>query len=537
MDYSSDILKYEEQITLQLRTLYRDYGYSQYRMSKFEEYELYASNRAFLPSGEILTFTGVDGRLMALRPDVTLSIVKSAKDTDETLKVYYNENVYRSDGVEFKEQMQVGLECIGSVDVELTGEVLLLAKRSLDILSDRSRLDISHMGCLSGLLTGEKMTPSLQNEIVKCISEKNISELESLCREYKLSDKFNDGVKTLAKLYGSYDDVVDELNCICINDEMKKALTELSDLNIVMKKSGFTEGINIDFSIINDISYYNGIIFQGYIEGIPNRVLSGGRYDELLRKFGKKSEAIGFAVYLDLLENSQPPEKPEPESAAESETDNNMIGIALPKGRLGEKAYAIFENAGYGCPGIREESRKLVFENPETGVRYFWVKPSDVAIYVERGVADIGIAGKDILLEYSPEVYELLDLGIGKCNMSVSAEKGFDPENRTKTLRVATKFPNIARTHYRKHGREIDVIELNGSIELAPILGLSDVIVDIVETGQTLLENEMEPIEKITDISARLVSNKVSYKFKHKKIDALVKTISEQLAEATENKD
>ena len=206
-----------------------------------------------------------------------------------------------------------------------------------------------------------------------------------------------------------------------------------------------------------------------------------------------------------------------------------MINIALPKGRLGEKAYAIFEASEYGCPDIYEESRRLVFENPDNGVRYFWVKPADVSIYVERGVADAGVAGKDILLEYAPDVYELLDLGIGKCRMCVAAKKGFLPDDCDRTLRVATKFAAVARDHYGKQGRDIDVIKLNGSIELAPLLGLSDVIVDIVETGSTLRENNLEVIEPIVDISARLISNKVSYKFNHEAISALCRKIAENL--------
>ena len=202
-----------------------------------------------------------------------------------------------------------------------------------------------------------------------------------------------------------------------------------------------------------------------------------------------------------------------------------MINVALPKGRLGEKANAMFEAAGYECPSIKEESRKLIFENPEKGVRYFWVKPSDVVIYVERGAADIGIAGKDIILEYTPDIYELLDLGMGKCRMAVAAKKDF-VDRRDRTLRVATKFPNIARSYYNKQSREIDIIHLNGSIELAPILGLSDVIVDIVETGKTLYENDLEPIETIMPISARLISNKSSFKFKQEAIEKIVSALS-----------
>ncbi len=205
-----------------------------------------------------------------------------------------------------------------------------------------------------------------------------------------------------------------------------------------------------------------------------------------------------------------------------------MLNVALPKGRLGEKVYAMFEKAGFECPSIKENNRKLIFENEEVGVRYFWVKPSDVAIYVERGAADIGVAGKDILLEYEPDIYELLDLDIGKCRMAVAAKEDFrnDPQN---TLRVATKFSNIAKNYYAGKGREIDIIHLNGSIEIAPILGLSDVIVDIVETGTTLKENNLKVFETIVPISARLIANKASYKFKSASIDAIVESIRCQM--------
>lgn len=206
-----------------------------------------------------------------------------------------------------------------------------------------------------------------------------------------------------------------------------------------------------------------------------------------------------------------------------------MLNIALPKGRLGEKVYSMFEAAGYECPSIKENNRKLIFENPEKAVRYFWVKPSDVAIYVEHGAADIGIAGKDILLEYEPDVYELLDLDIGKCRMAVAAKKDFRDNART-TLRVATKFTNITKNYYASKGRDIDIIHLNGSIELAPILGLSDVIVDIVETGTTLKENNLEVVESIVPISARLIANKAGFKFKSEHIEE----IAERLALQTE---
>lgn len=203
-----------------------------------------------------------------------------------------------------------------------------------------------------------------------------------------------------------------------------------------------------------------------------------------------------------------------------------MLNIALPKGRLGETVYDLFERAGFECPSIREKNRKLIFENEKTGVRYFWVKPSDVPIYVERGAADLGVAGKDIILEYAPDVYELLDLKLGKCRMAVAAKKDFHDDG-TKTLRVATKFPNIASDYYEGIGREIELIKLNGSIELAPILGLSDVIVDIVETGTTLRENNLEVKAEILPISARLIANKSSFRFADREIGLIAEKMKE----------
>ncbi|MEE3488302.1 MAG: ATP phosphoribosyltransferase [Bulleidia sp.] len=207
-----------------------------------------------------------------------------------------------------------------------------------------------------------------------------------------------------------------------------------------------------------------------------------------------------------------------------------MIRIALPKGRLGDKVYDILEQAGYSCPQIKDpDTRKLVFENPAAGVAYFCVKPTDVPVYVERGAADLGIAGKDILLEYSPDVYELLDLGIGKCRMCIAGYKDFY-DDRSRALRVATKFPHIARSYYEEKGRDIDIIKLHGSIELAPILSLSDVICDIVETGTTLRENNLTVLAEVVPISARLVCNKVSWQFHQDEISKMMAALSKREA-------
>lgn len=209
-----------------------------------------------------------------------------------------------------------------------------------------------------------------------------------------------------------------------------------------------------------------------------------------------------------------------------------MINIALPKGRLGERVYKILSLSGYGCEEYSKDSRKLIFSDKNGEVSYFWVKPSDVSVYVELGAADIGVVGKDILDEYTPDVYELLDLKMGKCAMCVAALGGFK-DDLSSPLRVATKFVHTAEQYYSEVGRDIEVIKLNGSIELAPVLGISDVIVDIVETGTTLKENNLKVINEIAKISARLIANKSSYKFKNQGI----LSICEKLKKAVKDSD
>ena len=517
-------LNFNEKIIFTLRALYRECGYVPYKMSKFEEYDFYARNKDFLISDNVITFTDTTGKLMALKPDVTLSIIKNIKEQPNTAqKVFYNENVYRtSDGTgAFKELMQMGLECLGDIHLENICEVITLAAKSLKSISSASVLELSHLGLLTDIIDEFDISKSDKATIFEYISKKNMHELTSFCETLSVPSEKIESLKTILTSNGTAKDVLDALSFVSKSETKSESLLELQTI-IQSLDTEIVDMLRIDFSVVSDIKYYNGIVFKGFIEGIPFPVLSGGQYDKLMQKMHRKSGAIGFAVYLDMLErltfvNDE-------QTTTESQNEPPMLNVALPKGRLGEKVYDMFEKAGFECPSIKENSRKLIFENKEKGVRYFWVKPSDVAIYVERGAADIGVAGKDILLEYEPDVYELADLDIGKCRMAVAGRKGFVDDTQ-RTLQVATKFTNIARQYYQSKGREIDIIHLNGSIEIAPILGLSDVIVDIVETGTTLKENDLEVMETVVPISARLIANKASYKFKSKQIDRIARDI------------
>ena len=509
-------LSFPEKVMFGLRSLYSSRGYSRFKMNKFEEYDLYAGNKEFLLSDSVLTFTDGNGKLMALKPDVTLSIIKSSRDDAQGLqKLYYNENVYRAaKGSTYKELMQVGLECIGSIDDACTAEVLELAAGSLELIHKDSVLNISHLGLMTDVMDAVGIPRQCRKELLALVAQKNVAGIQALCRDYEKADLLT----KLILCSGTPEEVLPRVRQLLADRVNTAAVGQLIQLTERLKE---IRNLRIDFSMADDMNYYNGILFKGFVPGLPDSVLSGGQYDNLMKKMGRTSGAIGFAVYLDRLERLE---------KAKTLPEKRMLNVALPKGRLGEKVYAMFEKAGFDCPAIHEPGRKLIFENPEKGVRYFWVKPSDVAIYVERGAADIGVAGKDILLEYEPDVYELLDLGLGKCRMAVAAPDDFADDPRT-TLRVATKFSNIAARYYRSKGRDIDIIHLNGSIEIAPILGLSDVIVDIVETGTTLKENNLSVRETVVPISARLIANKAAYQFKGSAIDTLVQQISAQLEE------
>lgn len=295
MEFDASVLKSEEKAIMKLRALYKKYGYTQYKMSKFEEYDLYVRNKDFLVSDNIITFTDTDGKLMALKPDVTLSIVKNAA-SEGTQKLYYNENVYRvSKGAySYKEIMQTGVECLGDIDVYCVFEVVSLAAQSLKSISDNFILDISHMGIISEIVSslGLNLSPA----IVKCISEKNEHDLKNICAAENVDAE---KLLRLISLYGSPDKVIPELENLMGSS---KELDELKQITSLLKNYDFYSHINIDFSVVNDMSYYNAIVFKGFIEGIPTGILSGGQYGSLMKKMGKNADAVGFAVYLDMLD-------------------------------------------------------------------------------------------------------------------------------------------------------------------------------------------------------------------------------------------
>ena len=532
MEFGLANLQPKERASFALRALYEAAGCRKYHMGRFEEYGLYQENRSFLSSEQVITFTDLDGRLLALKPDVTLSIAKTAQPAPgETLRYYYHENVYRpsAESHTFQEISQMGLEMLGAVGEAQVQQAVCLAARSLDALGADWVLEVSHMGYLFGLFDALGVPDAARAKLLEKLREKNAHELRTAAGAAGLADAAADILCSVLNLCGSYADTLAKAAALCRNDAMRAAVAELEALAVPLEKAGGV--IRLDMTLAGEMEYYNGLVFQGYLKALPRPLLKGGRYDLLMQKFTPGAGAIGFAVYLDELDRLSAPLPP----VQKNSTDRVMLNVALPKGRLGDKVYHLLAGIGYGCPEDYNATRKLVVENPEAGIRYFLVKPSDVAIYVEHGAADVGIVGKDILTEASADVYELLDTGLGKCRMCVAAPADYQ-DDPSRPVRVATKFVSIAKSYYASMGRDIDIIKLNGSIELAPILGLSDVIVDIVETGTTLRENGLKVVTEFMPISARFIANKASYQFKHAEMDTMLEKLRAELQNKEEAK-
>jgi ATP phosphoribosyltransferase regulatory subunit len=297
-------LNNEERAVYSLRSLYKGYGYTQYKMSKFEEYDLYVKNKEFLVSDNVITFTDTDGKLMALKPDVTLSIIKSNKDLNSGIKkVFYNENVYRvSKGTHaFKEIMQVGLECLGDVDDYTVSEVLMLAVKSLQSISNNFVLDLSNLGIVSAMIEDLNISQAGKSKILACLGEKNTQGIEEVCVSEGVEIQKAQALKQLACIYGAPSNVFKVLDDMDLPEKAVYAKQKLVSAVKALESEGLADKVNIDFSVVNDMSYYNGIVFKGFISGIPTGVLSGGQYYLLMNKMGFDKKAIGFAVYLDAL--------------------------------------------------------------------------------------------------------------------------------------------------------------------------------------------------------------------------------------------
>ena len=358
MTLDEKMLKSGEQAVFDLRALYQRYGYAPFKMSKFEEYDLYVENKDFLVGDGVITFNDTNGKLLALKPDVTLSIIKNSKDENNgiTSKVYYNENVYRisKNTHTFKEIMQTGLECVGDIDIYAMTEVVLLAVKSLEAVSEDYVLDLSHIGILSALVDQLSVSAADKKQIIRCIGEKNAHGLKEFCASVGADEAVCEKLTSLITVYGKPSLVLPKLRALNAGKEAEAAICELELITKTLEKVGYGDRVNIDFSVVNDMSYYSGIFFRGFVQGIPEGILSGGRYDKLMKKMGRKAGAIGFAVYLDMLERLD---------AHENEYDTDILLLYEDGADICELMHAVTVLAKNG-------TRVLAQKSVPDGVRY-----------------------------------------------------------------------------------------------------------------------------------------------------------------------
>ena len=493
-----------------LTALFQTRGFAEISTPEVEYYDLFIQSGNPIPQESMLKIVDRSGKLMVMRPDCTTPIARVAatklKAVPLPQRLYYNETVFRS-GAAHKggssEIAQCGVELLGAGDREADLEVISLAVESLKKVSPNGcHIELGHAGLFRALADELEMEAEGVENLRRLIEGKHFAALRDLLEPYQ-DQRAYQLLSRLSNLFGGAE-VLDEAEALVGE---RAELTYLRDLYEVLNQAGYGAYVRFDLGLVHQIDYYTGVVFRGYAQGAGAPVLSGGRYDNLLGAFGRPAPAIGFAMDVDAVAACQP--TPERES---------RLRIALTKGRLQDKTVALMEKVGLDCSPIKNPGRRLIHSLPNYPLDAVLAKAPDVITYVEHGVCDMGVVGKDTILEQGSPFYEVLDLGFGKCRFALAVKEGSDFYGTYKTRRIATKYPNVARRFFEEKGMDVEIIKIEGSVELAPILDLADAIVDIVETGATLRENGLVPIEDVAPVSARLVVNTAAMKLKKNEI-------------------
>ncbi len=501
-----------------LTELFSFRGYAEISTPEIEFYDLFIQSGNPIPQESFLKIVDRDGKIMVMRPDCTVPIARVAATKLKALplpqRLYYNETVFRSGQAHrggSTEIAQCGIELIGVDGQKADVEVIALAVEALKEVSPHPfHIELGHVGLFRALAAEMDMDAAKIEQMRLLIEGKHFAALNDLLEPYKDKPAYA-VLSRLSQLFGSTS-VLDEAEALV---GKREEVDYLRTLYAALDEKGYGEYIRFDLGLVHQIDYYTGVVFRGYVEGAGAPVLSGGRYDNLVEKFGRPAPAIGFSVDADAVAACMSqPKAPE----------EHRLRIALTKGRLQDKSVELFEAMGLDCTPIRNPGRRLVHSVPNYGLDAVLAKAPDVITYVEHGVCDMGIVGKDTILEKGSSFYEVLDLGFGKCRFALAVKEGSNFYGTYKTRRVATKYPEVARSFFERKGMDVEIIKIEGSVELAPILDLADAIVDIVETGATLRENGLVPIEDVAFVSARLIVNTASMKlYKNEILDFLSK--------------
>ena len=507
-------------------------GYQGIETPTFEFFDVFSREVGTVPSRELYKFFDKEGNTLVLRPDMTPSIARAVSKyfhDEAPIRLCYMGNTfinYDKYQGRLKETTQMGAELMGDGSVQSDVELLSVLIEALQEAGLREfQVSVGQVEFFKALLREAGIGNVAEESLRRLISDKNRFGAEELLSSYEIPEKLRNTFLEMATLTGG-EEALQKARSLTDNAEALEALARLQEIYGGLKKKGYEKYVTFDLSMLSKYNYYTGIIFHAYSYGYGEPIAKGGRYDNLLSHFGRELPAVGFAIVVDQLQRAL---RNDAEKKVDATGDSKRyLTFALTKGRLAKKTLELLEKVGITCQEMKDpDSRKLIFVNEELGLKFFLAKGPDVPTYVEYGAADIGVVGKDTLVEEGRKMYEVLDLGFGKCRMCVCGpESAREKLAHQEQIRVATKYPDIAKDYfYNQKHQTVEIIKLNGSIELAPIVGLSDVIVDIVETGSTLRENGLGVLEEVMPLSARMVVNQVSMKMESERITKLIQDL------------
>lgn len=506
-----------------IRATLEDKGYSEIITPAVEYYDVFAQANPELDQDTMLKIVDKSGRICVARPDNTTPIARIAAtrldDAALPVRLYYSQKVFRSvsgDHGHKGEFLQIGAELIGADGLHADLDILTAAFEALGSTgADNFRIELGHAEIYKALIEALGVDAATAESIRRLIENKSFAALGDVLTPYHNRPEAK-ALYAMPQLFGGIE-VLDEVEVLTGNVRVLGAIAYLRRLYAALNEAGFGGSVMIDLGLVHEMDYYTGIMFRGYCGGAGAAILAGGRYNALCAKFGKDMPAGGFGIDVESVAESLAGNVPETASAR-----RDSVRIALTKGRLEKKTLTLLKASGYDISELEAGSRKLIFTLPGTAIEIVLAKAADVITYVEHGVCDMGVVGKDTIMEKGGSFYEMVDLGFGKCRFALATKKGKQVYGDYKAPVIATKYPNVTKAFFHKKNMDVETIKIEGSVELAPLLELADAIVDIVETGSTLRENGLEVIEDVAPISARVIVNLASAKMKKAAIEKVI---------------
>lgn len=503
-----------------VRQSLEDRGYSEVITPAIEYYDVFAQANPAVGQENMLKIVDRAGRICVARPDNTTPIARIAatrlEGADLPVRLYYSQKVFRSiaEGHGHKSEfLQVGAELIGSDGLEADLDILTAAFSALEQAEAGSfRIELGHAEIYKALIEALGVDEQTAEDIRRLIENKSFAALGDALAPYQGSAAYQ-ALCAMPQLFGGVE-VLDQVEHMTGNMRVLAAVAYLRRVYTALEQAGFGESVIIDLGLVHEMDYYTGIMFRGYLGGAGAAILAGGRYNALCAKFGRDLPAAGFGIDVERIAETG--------SEADNRQVRDTIRIALTKGRLEKKTLARMKAAGYDISELESPSRKLIFRLPDTNIEVVLAKAADVITYVEHGVCDLGVVGKDTIMEKGGSFYEMVDLGFGKCRFALATKKGKTVYGNYRTPVIATKYPEVTRAFFSRKNMDVETIKIEGSVELAPLLELADAIVDIVETGSTLKENGLEVIEDVAPISARVIVNLASAKMNKTAIQRII---------------